>query len=102
MSDDPAARIAALEQENAELRERVTELEAASTKPTRKSRPQLELITSDDARRSRVAKVMLAGGALALLGGIFASSWFAVICGLGWLFGGAAVASTVPQSGGDS
>ena len=102
MTDDPAARIAALEHENAELRARVAELEADSPKAARKSRPQVELITSDDARRSRFAKLMLAGGTLAILGGIFASSWFAVICGLGWLFGGAAVASTVPQSGGDS
>ena len=101
MTDDRATRITALEQENAELRARVAELES-SAKSARQSRPQLELITADEARRSRFAKLMLAGGAIAILGGIFASSWFAVICGLGWLFGGAAVASTVPQSGGDS
>ena len=92
-SEDLAARVEALERENAELRERLARPQ---------SRPQLELITRDDTRRSRLAKLMLAGGAAALLGGIFGSSWFAVLCGLGWLFGGAAVASTVPQSGGES
>ena len=93
-SDELAARIESLERENAELRAKL------STRA--ESRPQLELITRDDARRSRFAKLMFAGGALALLGGIFGASWFAVICGLGWLFAGAAVASTVPQSGGES
>ena len=91
---DLPARVEALERENAELR--------AQLRERAESRPQLELITRDDAKRSRFAKLMLAGGAIAILGGIFGSSWFAVLCGLGWMFGGAAVASTVPQSGGES
>ncbi|HEY5920633.1 MAG TPA: hypothetical protein VIV11_03135 [Kofleriaceae bacterium] len=106
-SDDLAARVELLERENAALREKLEALDPDRTKAERphdraESRPQLELITRDDTRRSRLAKLMFAGGALALLGGIFGSSWFAVLCGLGWLFGGAAVASTVPRSGGES
>lgn len=95
MTDDKDARIAELERENSELRNQLAERD-------RPSKPQLELITQDDRRRSRVARIMLIGGAAALLSGVFSSSWFAVLCGLGWLIGGAAVASTVPQSGGDS
>ena len=95
MTDDKDDRIAELERENAELRTRLAERD-------RPSKPQLELITQDDRRRSRVARIMLVGGAAALLSGVFSFSWFAVLCGLGWLIGGAAVASTVPQSGGDS
>lgn len=108
MTDDKDDRIAELERENAELRMRLDAKtsaagEAASAAARdRPSRPQLELITQDDRRRSRVARIMLVGGAAALLSGVFSSSWFAVLCGLGWLIGGAAVASTVPQSGGDS
>ena len=45
---------------------------------------------------------MLAGGAVALLGGVFAWSWFAVLCGLGSMFGGAAVASSVRAPEADS
>ena len=104
-SDDLATRVEQLERENAELRAKLDALEpdrAEAKRERAESRPQLELITRDDAKRSRFAKLMLAGGTLALLGGIFGSSWFAVLCGLGWLFGGAAVASTVPQSGGRS
>ena len=97
-NEDAAARIAALEQENAELRAKLAERESRRAE----SRPQVELISHDDAKRSRFAKLMLAGGVAAILGGIFGASWFAVICGLGWLLGGAAIASTVPQSGGDS
>ena len=93
-SEDLAARVAALERENAELRATLAERE--------QSGPQLQLITRDEARRSRFAKLMLGGGAIAILGGIFGSNWFAVLSGLGWLFAGAAVASTVPQSGGES
>jgi hypothetical protein len=93
-SEDLAARVEALERENAELR--------ASLAHRPQSRPQLELITRDDARRSRIAKLMFGGGAIAILGGIFGNSWFAIVCGLGWLFAGAAVASTVPESGGES
>ena len=93
-SDELAARVETLERENAELR--------AKLATRAESRPQLELITRDEARRSRFAKLMLAGGAIAILGGVFGASWFAVVCGLGWMFAGAAVASTVPQSGGES
>jgi fatty acid desaturase len=92
--EDLAARVEALERENTELRAKLAERD-------RPSKPQLELITQDDRRRSRVARIMLAGGVIAVLGGIFGASWFAVICGIGWIFGGAAVASTVPQSRGD-
>lgn len=106
-SDDLAARVELLERENAELRAKLDALDPRAEPKQRageraESRPQLALITRDDAKRSRFAKLMLAGGTLAILGGIFGSSWFAVLCGLGWLFGGAAVASTVPQSGGES
>ena len=97
-NDDVAARIAALEQENAELRAQLAERPSAR----RESRPQLELLSRDDVKRSRFAKLMLAGGAAAILGGIFGAGWLAVICGLGWVLGGAAIASTVPQSGGES
>ena len=93
-SDELAARVETLERENEELR--------AKLATRAESRPQLALITRDDARRSRFAKLMFAGGAIAILGGVFGASWFAVVCGLGWLFAGAPVASTVPQSGGDS
>ena len=93
-SEDLAARVAELERENAELRSKLRE--------RAQSRPQLELITRDEAKRSRFAKLMFAGGAVAIAGGVFAGSWLAVVLGLGWMLGGAAVASTVPESGGES
>ena len=93
--DDLEARVTALEAENAGLRAQLAERSRASG-------PHVELLYKDDARRGRFARLMLAGGAVAILGGVFASSWFAVLCGLGWLLGGAAVASTIPPSGGDS
>lgn len=94
MSDELQARIDALEQENAELRGAIAKLE----RPSR----QLELVTQEDRRRSKVARLMFAGAGVTILTGVVGGSWFAIICGIGWLFGGAAVASTVPQSGGDS
>ena len=90
--DDLAARVTALEQENAELRAALAAREAGG----------LEVATLGAARRTRLAKLMLAGGAVALLGGVFAWSWFAVLCGLGWMFGGAAVASSVRAPEADS
>ena len=90
--DDLAARVTALEQENAELRAALAARDPAT--------PAGALTVRDQTRRRRLANLMLVGGAVALLGGVFAWSWFAVLCGLGWMFGGAAVASTVPASSG--
>lgn len=67
-----------LERENAELRALVP-------------------ATDDVQRRRKISRLMMAGGLVALLTGVVGASWYAVICGLGWLFGGAAVASTVPR-----
>lgn len=75
---DDRDRIALLERENAELRALVP-------------------APDDVQRRRRVSRLMMAGGLVALLTGVVGASWYAVICGLGWLFGGAAVASTVPR-----
>jgi len=47
--------------------------------------------------RRRVATVLLSGGAIAILAGIFAPSVMVALLGVGWIFGGAAVASTIPQ-----
>jgi anti-sigma factor RsiW len=94
VSDELQARVDRLEKENAELR-------AAIAQRDRPSR-QLELVTREDRRRGKVARLMFAGGGVAILAGVFGGHWFAIICGLGWLFGGAAVASTIPESGGDS
>jgi hypothetical protein len=47
--------------------------------------------------RRRVATVLLAGGGIAILAGIFAGSVMVALLGAGWIFGGAAVASTIPQ-----
>lgn len=75
---DDRDRIEQLERENAELRTLVP-------------------ATDDIRRRRKVSRLMMAGGLVALLTGVVGASWYAVICGLGWLFGGAAVASTVPR-----
>ncbi len=71
-------RIEQLERENAELRALVP-------------------VTDDIQRRRKVSRLMMAGGLVALLTGVVGMSWYAVICGVGWLIGGAAVASTVPR-----
>ena len=72
-------RIAQLERENAELRALVPAAE-------------------DEKRRRTVSRLMMAGGLVALLTGVVGASWYAVICGVGWVFGGAAVASTLQRS----
>jgi hypothetical protein len=46
--------------------------------------------------RQRVAHVLLAGGGIAVLAGIFAASVMIALLGAGWIVGGAAVASTLP------
>jgi hypothetical protein len=46
--------------------------------------------------RRRVAHVLLAGGGVAVLAGIFASSVMIALLGAGWIVGGAAVVSTLP------
>ena len=73
---DDRERIEQLERENAELR---------------------ALVPANDEvqRRRTLSRLMMAGGLVALTTGVVGASWYAVICGLGWLFGGAAVASTV-------
>ena len=71
-------RVEALEKEVAELR--------------------AKLRGPDARRRARIASVLFAGGALAGLSGVFAHSVFALVCGLGWIIGGAAVGSTVTTS----
>jgi hypothetical protein len=76
-------RTAALEQEVAELRAKVL------------------AIPGDETRRRRVAMLLLVGGAVGGLSGVFAHSIFTIVCGIGWIFGGAAVASTLPKVGGD-
>jgi len=68
-----------LERENALLRARVDALEA---------RGELR-------HRRRVAMILIAGGVLAIGAGIFGSGVLVVALGAGWLFGGAAVASTL-------
>lgn len=73
---DDRERIEQLERENAELRALVPANE-------------------DLQRRRKLSRLMMAGGLVALLTGVVGASWYAVICGVGWLFGGAAVASTV-------
>lgn len=73
---DDRERIEQLERENAELRALVP-------------------ATDDVERRRKLSRLMMAGGLVALLTGVVGASWYAVICGVGWLFGGAAVASTV-------
>lgn len=75
---DDKARIAELERENAELRALVPAVE-------------------DVQRRQTVSRLMMAGGLVALLTGVVGASWYAVICGVGWVFGGAAVASTIQR-----
>jgi phosphotransferase system glucose/maltose/N-acetylglucosamine-specific IIC component len=77
---DDRERIEQLERENAELRAQVP-------------------AAADVARRRKISRLMMAGGLAALLTGVVSPSWYAVICGIGWLFGGAAVASTVPAMG---
>jgi hypothetical protein len=51
----------------------------------------------DVQRLRRVAGVLLAGGAVAIAAGIFGSSLIVVLLGVGWIFGGAAVSSTIPS-----
>jgi len=75
---DDRERIEQLERENAELRALVP-------------------VADDVQRRRKIGRLMMAGGLAALLTGVVGASWYAVICGVGWLFGGAAVASTVPR-----
>jgi hypothetical protein len=78
-------RAEALEQENAELRAKLTALETRPRGP-------------DARRRARVASMLFAGGVLAGLSGLFAHSVFLIACGLGWILGGAAVGSTVSST----
>jgi hypothetical protein len=47
--------------------------------------------------RRRVTHVLLAGGGVAVLAGIFAGSVMIALLGAGWIVGGAAVASTLPR-----
>ncbi|MDB4956533.1 MAG: hypothetical protein JWO36_4102 [Myxococcales bacterium] len=51
----------------------------------------------DEQRRRRVATLLLVGGAVGGLSGVFAHSIFMIVCGIGWIFGGAAVGSTLPK-----
>ncbi|HUJ59828.1 MAG TPA: hypothetical protein VLX92_15095 [Kofleriaceae bacterium] len=81
-------RAAALARENAELRIRLAALEGRGA----------VVVAAEHARRRRVASVMLLGGGIAIVAGIFASSLLVALLGAGWVFGGAAVASTVPQA----
>lgn len=79
--DDPEAaqaRIATLEKEIAELRRRAE-------------------VPADELRRRRVAMLLLVGGAVGGLSGVFSHSIFMIVCGIGWIFGGAAVGSTLPK-----
>jgi hypothetical protein len=48
-------------------------------------------------RRRRVAHLLLAGGGVAVLAGMFAGSVIIALLGAGWIVGGAAVASTLPK-----
>jgi hypothetical protein len=52
---------------------------------------------ADELRLRRVSTILLAGGGIAIVAGIFASSVMIALLGAGWIFGGAAVASTIPQ-----
>jgi hypothetical protein len=82
------ARVAALEQELAELRAKDAPIGGA-------------LVKIEQRRRARIAKLMIVGGAVAGLSGVFGHSIYAIVCGLGWIFGGGAVASTLPRSSSD-
>jgi hypothetical protein len=85
VTDDlDADRVAALEKEVAELRAKLAD-------------PQT-IATVDNRRRRRVAMLLLVGGAAAGLSGVFAHSIFMIVAGIGWIFGGAAVGSTLPQA----
>lgn len=42
--------------------------------------------------------VLIAGGVVAIAAGIFGSGLLVVVLGVGWVFGGAAVASTLGSS----
>jgi hypothetical protein len=53
--------------------------------------------SADQRRLRRVSTLLLAGGGLAVLAGMFAGSVMIALLGAGWIFGGAAVASTIPQ-----
>ena len=75
---DERERIAELERRNAELRALVPANE-------------------DVKRRRAVSRLLMGGGLIALLIGVFGAGWYAVICGIGWVVGGAAVASTVSK-----
>jgi hypothetical protein len=77
-------RVDALEKEVAELRAKLAAPQA--------------LATVDMQRRRRVAMLLLVGGAAAGLSGVFAHSIFMIVSGIGWIFGGAAVGSTLPQA----
>ena len=67
------------------LREQVKALQA-----------KLDEGAGDARRRRRVAMLLLVGGAAAGLSGVLGHSIFMIVSGIGWIFGGAAVASTVP------
>jgi hypothetical protein len=81
-------RAEALETEVEQLREKVASLQLGPR----------ALATVEEVRRRRVARLLLVGGGVAGLSGVFAHSIFIIVCGLGWIFGGAAVASTLPKS----
>jgi hypothetical protein len=74
-----------------ELEQRVTDLERENAE-LRALVPAGE----DIDRRRKVSRMMMAGGLVALATGIFGASWYAIILGVGWLFAGASVASTLP------
>ena len=79
---DPAqAHAIALELEVAELRAQLDRVR----------------VPGDEQRRRRVAMLLLVGGAVGGLSGVLAHSIFMIVCGLGWIFGGAAVGSTLPK-----
>jgi phosphotransferase system glucose/maltose/N-acetylglucosamine-specific IIC component len=73
-------------------KDRIAELERENT-----ALKALVPAAEDVQRRHTVSRLMMAGGLVALLTGVVGASWYAVICGVGWLFGGAAVASTVQK-----
>lgn len=77
-------RAETLEKENAQLRSRLATLEERA------------LVRREErTRRGRIASLMFFGGVAAGLSGVFMGSILVIGCGLGWMFGGAAIGSTI-------
>lgn len=52
----------------------------------------------DTKRRKRVAMLLVGGGALGVVGGIFGGNLLAVAFGVGWIIGGGAISSLEQRS----